>query len=163
MTTPLFYWTFLAICSAFITLRGGAPERTGIAIAIVASILSTASVTRGLGTRFSTVEIGVFLIDILTLFAFLALVAWADRFWPLWVAGMHTVSVVTHATVVIDPDVVPRVYAFTQALWCYPIILAMVIGTIRHRQRLALYGADRSWAPFFARSTPAARETGPIS
>ncbi|MEA3043143.1 MAG: hypothetical protein QOH47_981 [Sphingomonadales bacterium] len=161
MTTPLFYWSFLALCSVFILARGGAPERVGILIAIVASVLSTASVTRDLATRFSSLEAGVFIIDLVTLAAFLALVAWADRFWPLWVAGMHIVSVVTHAAVMIDASVLPRVYAFTEALWCYPILVAMVIGTIRHRRRLALYGIDRSWAPFFARSMRPAPRRGP--
>jgi len=161
MTAPLFYWSFLALCSVYILARGGPPERIAIVIAVVASVLSTASVTRDLATRFSSLEAGVFTIDLVTLAAFLALVAWADRFWPLWVAGMHAVSVATHAAVLIDPGVVPRVYAFTQALWCYPILLAMVIGTIRHRRRLALYGADRSWAPFFARSMRPAPQPGP--
>ena len=103
MTSPLFYWSFLALCSIYILARGGAPERLGILVAIVASVLSTASVTRGMASRFSSVEAGILIIDLITLVAFLALVARADRYWPLWVAGMHTVSVATHAAILIDP------------------------------------------------------------
>jgi hypothetical protein len=161
MTSPLFYWSFLALCSLFILARGGAPERIGILVAAAASVLSTASVTRGMAERFSSLEVGVFAIDLVTLGAFLVLAARADRYWPLWVAGFHMVSVVTHAALMIDPSVVPRVYAFAQALWSYPILLAMVVGTIRHRRRLALYGADRSWARSFTPSMPPAPQSGP--
>lgn len=160
MTSPLFYWGFLALCSLFILARGGPPERIGVLIAVVASVLSTASVTRGMAERFTTVEVGVLVIDLVTLGAFLVLAARADRYWPLWVAGFHMVSVVTHAALMIDPGVVPRVYAFAQALWSYPILLAMVVGTIRHRRRLALYGADKSWARSFVPSMPPAPMNG---
>jgi len=161
MTAPLFYWSFLALCSLYILARGGAPERAGIIIAIVASVLTVVAGTREIAARFTSMETGIFVVDLCALAAFLVLAARADRYWPLWVAGVHMVGVVTHGAMVIDPTMVPRVYAFAQALWCYPILAVMVIGTIRHRRRLARDGVDRSWVPSWRQSTPVARENGP--
>jgi hypothetical protein len=162
MTGPIFYWTFLGLCSVYILWKGGPPERVGIAIAIVASILSVLSAS-AVSVRFQDVETGVFLIDLLTLFAFLLLALLADRFWPLWITGIHLIGVTAHTAKLLDPQVVPWVYASTQALWSYPILLAIVIGTARHRKRSKLYGADNSWTSFSGFDRRPRREGGPRS
>jgi hypothetical protein len=150
MTSPIFYWTFLGLCSAYIFWKGGPPERIGIGVAIVASILTTASASTDLSVRFQDVEAGMFLVDVLTLLAFLLLALLADRFWPLWITGIHLIGVATHTAKLVSPQVVPWVYASTQALWSYPILLIIVIGAVRHRKRLRRFGADNSWRSSFA-------------
>jgi hypothetical protein len=163
MTSPIFYWTFLFLCSAYILWKGGPPERVGIAIAIISSILSTASASAEFSVRFSHVEYGVFLVDVATLLAFLLLALAADRFWPLWITGIHLIGVTTHTAKLVSPDVVPWVYASTQALWSYPILLAIVIGTARHRKRLKLYGADSSWRASFGFAGRSKPRNGPTT
>lgn len=148
MTNPLFYWTLLTLCSAYAFIRGGSPERIGMAILVVGSILSTAFATANYALRFQQMEVGIFLVDVVGLFAFVALALRADRFWPLWVAGFHLVGVATHAAMAASPDVVPRAYAMGQAFWGYPMLAAMVAGTWRHRKRLALHGRDPAWSDF---------------
>ena len=150
MTNPLFYWTLLALCSVYVLIRGAAPERIGMAVLVVGSILSTASATAEYEVRFREMELGIFLVDVAVLVGFVALALRADRFWPLWVAGFHLVGVATHTAMMASEEVVPRAYAMGQAFWAYPILLAMVVGTWRHRQRLALYGSDPSWSDFAA-------------
>lgn len=145
MTNPLFYWTLVALCSGYVFIRGAAPERTGMAILVVGSILSTLSATADYAIRFRSLELGIFIIDLVALVAFVALALKANRFWPLWVAGFHLVGVATHAAMAANPEVVPRAYAMAQAFWAYPMLAAMVAGTWRHRGRLALHGEDPSW------------------
>ena len=154
MTNPLFYWTLLALCSVYVLLRGGAPERIGIAILITGSILSTASATANYALRFRQMEAGIFIVDVLGLVALVALALRANRFWPLWVAGFHLVAVATHAAMAASPDVVPRAYAMAQAFWGYPMLAAMVAGTWRHRDRLARYGEDPSWSGRSVKARP---------
>ena len=36
--------------------------------------------------------------------------------------------------------------------WSYPMLLLIVLGTFRHQQRLARFGADRSWSSSWGRS-----------
>lgn len=153
MTNPLFYWILLTLCGAYVFIRGGVPERIGIAILVMGSILSTASATANYALRFRQMEAGIFLVDVVGLIALVALALRANRFWPLWVAGFHLVGVATHAAMAASPDVVPRAYAMAQAFWGYPMLAAMVAGTWRHRRRLARFGADEPWS-----GKPAARK-----
>jgi hypothetical protein len=160
MTNPLFWWTLLALGSLYTFWRGGAPERVGMAILVIGSILSTLSL-RAMPVRFHDVEMGVFIVDIVALLLFVGLALAADRYWPLWVAGLQLVGVASHVLRLADADVIPWAYAITQSLWGYPILLAMVIGAARHRKRLTTLGADRSWARFFGPPGRAMPPPGP--
>ena len=161
MANQIFYWTVLILCAAYILRRGGAPERVGIAILVVGSLASTAAATADYGARFQSVEAGMFAVDVAVLAAYLVLAIKAERFWPLWVTGFHSVGVATHGAMLVSPDVVPWAYAVGQALWGYPMLLAQVIGTRRHQQRLAQFGADRSWTSSSARSGRTRPPSGP--
>jgi hypothetical protein len=151
MTSSLFYWSVLALCSLYGFWRGGTPERVGMAIVVIGSILTTESASANLAVRFHALEMGMFLVDIVVFFAFVLLALAADRYWPLWVAGLQLIGVSTHTMMLASPDIIPWVYAVTQSLWGYPILLAIMIGTARHRKRLKANDADPSWTPFFAR------------
>lgn len=155
------YWAFLTTCSAFIFWRGGPPERVGILIAWIASVASNLAILASVGIRFQQVEHGVFIVDLATAGAFLALALCADRFWPLWVAGIHLVGLATHAAMLMSPTVVPWVYAWIQGFWAYPIVALMVIGSVRHQKRLRRYGADRSWNSFLVAIGRMRQRTGP--
>lgn len=161
MTASLFYLIFLASCSAYILWKGGAPERIGIAIAIAASVLTFIATTSDVAQRWQQVETGVFLVDLATFAAFLILALRADRFWPLWITGMHLIGIATHSAKLADPMVVPWVYANTQALWAYPILLLIVIGAARHQMRLRRFGADNSWFGSSAHSGRRRLQFGP--
>jgi hypothetical protein len=155
-----FYWIFLSLCSAYVFIKGGPPERVAVLITIVASGLTLAVSTRS-PALYQTLQIGVFAVDVLTLGAFAALALIADRFWPLWITGIHMIGVATHAAKLVRPEVVPWVYGMTQALWSYPILLLIVIGAARHQSRLRLYGADNSWSSCFGAAARTKQRTGP--
>ena len=155
------YWAFFIPCSAYVFWKGGPPEKIGISIALAASIASNLAVSATFGLRFRQVEIGVFWVDVATFTAFLALALYADRFWPLWVTGMHLVGVATHTAMLVSPAVVPWVYGWIQGFWAYPIILLIVVGAARHQRRLRLYGADNSWSGSFAAAGRTVRRNGP--
>jgi hypothetical protein len=161
MIDPLFYWIFLGSCSVFVLLRGGPPERVAIAIAIAASALTVALGPIAGEDRYRTVQIGVFMVDLATLAAFGALALLADRYWPLWITGIHMIGVATHSAKLLDPAIVPKVYGATQALWSYPILALIVIGTIRHRRRLRRFGADSSWTRYSGPAGRNSRRAGP--
>ena len=161
MDAATFYLIFLVSCSAYVLIKGGPPERAGIAIAIVASVLSLVVASADIAQRWEQVETGIFFVDLATFAAFLFLALRADRFWPLWITGLHLIGIATHTAKLVDSQVVPWVYANTQALWAYPILLIMVIGTARHRRRLKLYGVDNSWIDSSGRSGRPRLQPGP--
>ena len=129
----LIYWLFLGTCLAYALWRGGRPEKAGVGIIAVGSILSVIA-TSDLGARFRTVEWGILAIDVTILVAFLALALRTDRFWPLWAAGFHAIGVATHVATMVDPDVVSRAYAYAQGFWAYPMLIAAAIGTRNHHR-----------------------------
>ena len=43
-------------------------------------------------------------------------------------------------------------YAFVLGFWGYLMLFILALGTWRHQQRLAKFGADRSWSTSWRRS-----------
>ncbi|HYI63350.1 MAG TPA: hypothetical protein VEW71_00540 [Allosphingosinicella sp.] len=141
------YNVLLASCWVYALRRGGAPERIGATSLAIFSFLTAATVS-GSTTSYRSVETGILIVDLLCLAAFLALALRADRFWPLWVAALQIIGTAGHAVKFVDPDIIRRAYAFILVIWAYPMILLMIVGTWRHQQRLARFGADESWSRF---------------
>jgi hypothetical protein len=156
-----FYYTLLALCCAYAFFKGGAPERVGSTILAVASILTLVTVW-GRSHGYASFQLGIFLVDLACLVAFLALALRAERYWPLWIAAVQLIATAAHGMKLADPAIIGRAYAFAMAFWSYPMLLLIALGTWRHQQRLARNGADPSWSTFSARSERAPRD-GPTA
>ena len=141
-------WVFYAIqvvASGYALWRGGAPERlTGLALLIAAA--STGFLQRDFPSLFVGVEVGVMIVDVLLLLAMIVITLYADRFWPVWVTALHALGSGAHLAKAISPDVIRLVYAVLAAAWSYPIVLVLVIGTMRHSQRIRARGWDLDWS-----------------
>jgi hypothetical protein len=159
LPVPVYYALFAA-CGLYVLLRGGAPEKVGTAILAIGSVLSVAAVSNPT-SRFGAVEVGVFLVDIITLLAFLALALRAERYWPLCVAALQAIGTAGHAAKLLDPGVIRSAYAIVLSLWGYLMLLLIAFGTWNHQRRLARFGVDKSWSSSSDRSE-LQRPTGPI-
>ncbi len=141
-------WLFYAIqvvASGYALLRGGAPERlTGLALLLAA--VSTSILQWDIPSLFSGLEVGVMIVDLLLLVVLIAITLHADRFWPAWVTALHALGLGAHLTKVISPDLIRLVYAVLAAAWSYPIVLVLVIGTVRHSRRIEARGWDLDWS-----------------
>lgn len=155
--SPILYFSLLAICWVYAWFKGGPPERIGATILAVGSVLSLAALSSGAG-RFGSVEVGIFLVDVATLFGFLILALLAKRFWPLWLTALQAVGIAGHAVKLVDTATIPLAYAFILAFWSYPMLLLIALGTWRHQRRLARFGTDPSWSSSSAGSD---RKPGP--
>jgi len=153
---PLFFYGFFLVCSVYALWRGGAPERA-VAIAFLIAFVATAAVNLPMARRFYTVSTGVFLVDLI-LFAILVVIAVkADRYWPLLVASLQAVTVAAHLAKFADPELIRRAYSIMIAMWSYPQLLLLVIGAVRHQERLRRTGTDPSWNdswPSLIRASP---------
>jgi hypothetical protein len=150
LNVQIFYAIF-ALCVGYALAKGGPPERTGAAIMVVAYLLSSILLSAPSG-RFGSVELGIFYVDLAILIAFIVLALRAERYWPLWVAALQIIGVGGHLVKLVDLGTVRGAYAFLLAVWSYPQLLLLAIGTYRHQQRLARNSADPSWSTFSARS-----------
>jgi hypothetical protein len=135
---------FLACCIYALWL-GGAPERVGAAIYLMA-VMFTQVEASGAASRFNSVEEGILVVDVAMLLALLILTVRAERFWPIWVTALHAISTAAHAVKLADPDVIRWAYAFALAFWSYPMLFLLALGTWNHQKRLTKYGVDKSWS-----------------
>ncbi|WP_380782132.1 hypothetical protein [Sphingomonas sp. R86520] len=141
-------WLFYAIqiaASGYAFLRGGAPERL-TALALLLAAASTGMVQRDTPVLFAGLEVGVMIIDLILLAVMITITLHADRFWPAWVTALHALGTGAHLARAISPDVIRLVYAVLSAVWSYPIVLLLVIGTVRHSQRIRARGWDLDWS-----------------
>jgi len=145
MSNQLLYWVLLAVSAAYVFWGGGSPERLAMLAWAIASILSTVAVVSGLGS-YERLQSGVLVVDLVLLAFLVWLSIRSDRYWPLWMTGFHLLGVMTHLAKAMAPGLHPWAYAVGQAIGGYLIIATMVIGTRRHRKRLACHGADASWS-----------------
>jgi hypothetical protein len=136
MLNPITYHLLLIAVAAYAFLRGRREERLAAAICVFATI-ATRLVLSPTPERYSGVEIGVFLVDLLTLAGFIAIALRTDRFWPLWIAGLQLTTLLAHFLKLIDVGLLPHAYAAAGRFWVYPIFLIIVAGTWRsHRLTL---------------------------
>lgn len=127
---PYVFWILLGVVCGFAVARGRADERIAAAAALAAT-LSTRFVLSPLGDRYGGVEHGLLLLDMAMLATFVAIALRSSRFWPLWVAGLQLTMTLSHLLKAIDADLLPRAYGAAAVFWSYPILIIILIGTLR--------------------------------
>ena len=144
MLPPLVFYAFFAICCIYALWRGGGPERF-VTLAFMLAALGTALFNLPASQRFYSVAIGVFAVDVVLFLALLVIALKADRFWPLLVVSLQAVTILAHLIKFADPDLIRRAYSIMAAVWSYPQLILLVVGTARHQARLRRDGSDPSW------------------
>ena len=130
------YTILLILCWTYAMLKGGSPERIGATVLALGSFLTVAVLPSWAG-HVGSVEIGILVVDIACLAAFAVLALRADRFWPIWVTALVGVGALGHLARWFDgPEISTRVYAMSLAIWSYPMLALIAIGTLNHQRRL---------------------------
>lgn len=145
MAHMAFFATLLLISSCYAIWRGGAPERA-VGASMLAAYVATLFSHSEFAVRFTQVEVGVLLIDILLMTVLTVVTLRADRGWPILLAGLHLTTVGAHAVRMIEPSMIEVTYAVMLSMWSYPMVVALALGTWRHRRRLLASGYDRDWS-----------------
>jgi hypothetical protein len=120
--------------------RGRTDERF-VALTCITATLASTAVVSSFTTLYSGLELGILLIDIATLAAFVFVALRSERFWPLWVSGLQLTTSVAHLLKVIDPTLLPIAYSAAARMWSYPILIVLAVGTWRGARR---YPAQRA-------------------
>lgn len=140
----IFYGLFVA-SSLYALARGGAPERL-VALVMIIGIALTPVLLNPISRRYYGVETRVLILDLAILIAFAAIALRANRFWPMGIVILHSMSVLGHFLKMGDPRLIRSAYLVMLAFWIYPQLLFLVLGTWRHQRRLQRTGADPSWS-----------------
>jgi hypothetical protein len=132
------YWSCLIAVCLFAWRSGGQDERAGASIMFLGS-LATVLAKGPLPITLGNGEWSLPVVDLSVLAGFIILTLRSPRIWPIWASGFHVVAVATHLANFTKPDIVPRAYALAQGFWAYPMLTAIVLGTITYR-RIAVAG-----------------------
>ena len=141
-------WIFNALqvaATVYACWRGGAPERL-VGLSLFLAALATRLFHEIGEGRFVDVEIGIMTVDIVLLVVMIAITLHADRFWPAWVTALHALGTGAHLARALNPDVIRLAYAVLSVVWSYPIVLLLVVGTMRHSRRVRARGWDLDWS-----------------
>jgi len=135
------------ISSGYALARGGAPERIGGATQFAAGVLTIVLSfgMRPAGGAYTSVEAGVALTDFAAFGVITAMALTSTRFWPIAQASMLGCGLFGHLAKPLGPDILPKAYYATVAIWGYPQVLLLIVATWRHRVRLRRYGIDYAW------------------
>lgn len=133
MIATLFTLLLFGTCS-FAFLKGRTDERVAAGAMLVAAALSPFALSAG----FASPETGILGIDVALLALLLFIALKSDRYWPLWAAGFHIVGTTIHLATFVEVDIWPPAYANAQAFWAWPVLVALLVGTMaeaRYRSR----------------------------
>ena len=130
----LFWLTLVAVTSAAFIL-GGAPERTGMKIIVVGSVVSAVLASLP-GRNPYALDLWMLFSDSLVLGALGRLALQSIRYWPMWATSFHAITVMTHVADLLAPNTVPTAYLILQGFWVYPMFIAILLGIYGHRQAL---------------------------
>lgn len=114
--------------------RGRSDERI-VALVCLGATLASRVAFSPISIRYNSVETGLLLIDLAVLASFIAVALRSHRFWPLWVAGLQLTTSMAHLMKAMDEHLLPIAYGAAIALWSYPILIILAIGTWRGHQR----------------------------
>ncbi len=145
MSGPLGFNILQALVSGYALWRGGAPERwAGVLLALAAA--ATYFSYTSFEVRFRSVEAGVLVVDLALTTALWLLALRSNRIWPMFITALQFASTLVHISKAVDLGMSPWAYHFLLKLSGYPILLALLVGTIRHDARRRRYGVDLPWA-----------------
>lgn len=142
-----FFLSLLAVVSIYSAVRGGQPERRAVMIFLVGIALTVIAASPW-DDRFTHPEVGILIVDLAILFAFVMLALRAERYWTLWICSMQVIQVLSHIPIMIIPELLPQAYFAIAAIWAYPMLIVLTVGTYRHQRRLRQFGVDKSWSDF---------------
>jgi hypothetical protein len=145
MASPIAFAILMTLCFAYALVRGGSPERCVVAMYLSAYVatMSASEITR---YSYTSVDMSLIAIDIILTFGLVYLALLANRYWILWAASLQIVGITAHFAKLVVPEILAPAYALTLIVWSYAALPTLVIGTHRHRQRMALHGSDASWS-----------------
>jgi hypothetical protein len=129
-----FFRALLILSCGYALWRGRSDERI-VALVCLGATLASRLAFSPISVRYNSVETGLLIIDMAVLTSFIYVALRSQRFWPLWIAGLQLTSSMAHLMKAIDENLLPLAYGAAIALWSYPILIILAIGTWRGQRR----------------------------
>lgn len=132
---PNFFRILLALVALYALLRGTRDERQ-VSLILVVGVIATHLVISPERHRFGGLETAVMLVDVAVFLGFVWVALKSERFWPLWIAGLQLTTLFGHALKALDSTLFSWAYGAALAIWSYPIVILLAVGTWRGQRRI---------------------------
>lgn len=130
----------LMLCAGYASIFGGRTGRAGSLIFIAATALTL--IAFSVEPSWRDTSYGIFIVDLGCLIALAVLAAKTNRYWPIWALGFQTIAVATHLATMVADETVPQAYRALLSFWGIPIIIVMVLGTMKDRRYALAHAAS---------------------
>jgi hypothetical protein len=134
MVRLILYYLLLFGACGYAFWRGKADARI-VAMTFFIGNFATIALRSNHVTGYTSLEPGIFAVDIACLLAFTYAALISDRFWPLWVSGFQLTTSFGHILKLADSNLLPLAYAAALRFWGYPILIILAIGVWRSQRR----------------------------
>lgn len=138
-------WILVAVCMAAL-LRGAGPER--LCCLVLVGIFGVDELYHFFlaePAMYQTIDIGHAAIDIAAAVAFVFIALRANRLYPLCLAALQILSVVSHPVKTMEDQIGPIAYGILATGPFSLEILTLTLGIAFHIRRTRQYGRYRSW------------------
>lgn len=126
--------------------KGGAPERaTALVILGMFAADRCYHLVLNRDVMLASVDLFHAALDLVAAIALVVIALRANRMYTLWIAGLQLIALSAHLAREMTEGMSPIAYAILYILPSYFQILALALGLLMHRKRLALYGPYRGW------------------
>ncbi|HET6535488.1 MAG TPA: hypothetical protein VFG41_04840 [Sphingomicrobium sp.] len=136
MARLIAYYLLLFVACGYALWRGKVDARIVAATFLIGNYATIALRSHPDG-GYSSLESGIFAVDVACLLAFTYAALISDRFWPLWVSGLQLTTSLGHVLKLIDSSLLPLAYATALRFWGYPILIILAVGTWRGRRKVS--------------------------
>ena len=133
MVRLIFYYLLLFGSCGYALWRGKVDARIVATTFLIGNYATVALRSHPAG-GYSSLESGIFAVDVACFFAFTYAALISDRFWPLWVSGLQLTTSFGHILKLVDSSLLPLAYAAALRFWGYPILIILAVGVWRSHQ-----------------------------
>jgi hypothetical protein len=126
----LHQWTnllALLLSTGVAAWRGRGPERIAAAAMVLAWLATTLLHD---ATQLYGPQVLIMAIDVALLAVLLSIALTSDRWWPMWAAAFHGLSVVLALAMIADPKVWARAGFIASTVFSYLTMLALFLGAV---------------------------------
>lgn len=147
------FYALLSITVLAAICWGGWAERS-VAALFTAATIATVGVRTPWAIRYSAVEMGVLIVDLLLLASLALVVMRSQRMWPIFATAFHAVALLAHLAKAVNPDFWRFGYDLMAGMGGYPAVVALAIGVLRNRRSCGRPAKMSSNGSFDARDGP---------
>ncbi|TPG18619.1 hypothetical protein EAH87_11050 [Sphingomonas koreensis] len=124
---PLFIALTIISC-ATAALLGGKDGRW-IAFLYVSAVAAT-RVAYGYDSTWNNPQIPTMVIDIALLFGLMTVTLNSRHYWPIWITGLHLLTVAAHFEAMLAGSYGYRIYFLMESVWSLPKLVVLLVGVI---------------------------------